>query len=114
MKEMRLYIATPVTARQESSLKERVLAARHRVDLVKELLADEPPFKDYEMFSTFDLPHDPEDVTEARAMGDCITAVLNCDAILLDHGWQTSKGCNLEYRAAKIYGKKIYEFDKLD
>lgn len=27
--------------------------------------------------------------------------------------WQSSKGCNLEYRAAKIYDKEIYEHDKL-
>lgn len=26
---------------------------------------------------------------------------------------QLSKGCNLEYRAAKIYDKEIYEHDKL-
>ena len=46
-------------------------------------------------------------------MGDCIKLVLTCDAIMLDHGWLQSKGCNLEYRAAKIYGKEIFEFDKL-
>ena len=111
---MRLYIATPINALQGRDMKEKLTCARHRVELVKDILGDQPTLKTYEMFSTFDLPHNPEDVSEARAMGDCITAVLNCDAILLDHGWQTSKGCNLEYRAAKIYGKKIYEFDKLD
>ena len=31
----------------------------------------------------------------------------------LDHAWQSSKGCNLEYRAANIYDKEIYEHDKL-
>lgn len=31
----------------------------------------------------------------------------------IDHAWQSSKGCNLEYRAAKIYDKEIYEYDKL-
>lgn len=36
-----------------------------------------------------------------------------CDAIYLDHAWQSSKGCNLEYRAAKIYDKEIFEHDKL-
>ena len=29
------------------------------------------------------------------------------------NAWQSSKGCNLEYRAAKIYDKEIYEYDKL-
>ena len=109
---MRLYIATPINGRKERTMIEKVEEARHRVDVIKKVLADDENFNGYEFFSTFDLPHDDE-TTEARAMGDCITAVLNCDAIYLDHAWQTSKGCNLEYRAAKIYGKTIFEHDKL-
>ena len=35
------------------------------------------------------------------------------EIIKTDHAWQSSKGCNLEYRAAKIYDKEIYEHDKL-
>ena len=48
-----------------------------------------------------------------KAMSRCIYHVLTSDAIYLDHGWTASKGCNLEYRAAKIYGKQIFEHDKL-
>ena len=110
---MRIYIATPINARKGKDMREKLKAAEQRIELLKDILSEEEKFQHYEMFSTFDLPHDPQDFTEARAMGDCVTAVLNCDAIYLDHGWQTSKGCNLEYRAAKIYGKMIYEHDKL-
>ena len=46
-------------------------------------------------------------------LGNDNQAVIECDAIYLDHDWQSSKGCNLEYRAAKIYDKEIYEHDKL-
>ena len=109
---MRLYIATPVTARKGKTLREKIATAKLRIKVLKEILADEPEFKDYELVSTFDIPH--RDRNEYFILGECVTFVLCCDAILLDHGWQTSKGCNLEYRAAKIYGKKIYEFDKLD
>ena len=47
--------------------------------------------------------------TEEKAMSRCIYLVLTSDAIYLDHGWTASKGCNLEYLTAKIYGKQIFE-----
>ena len=53
------------------------------------------------------------DADEEKAMSRCIYHVLTSDAIYLDHGWTASKGCNLEYRASKIYGKQIFEHDKL-
>lgn len=108
----RLYIATPINLLKGDDLAEKKRKAQRRIKILKTVLADEEAFKDYELFSTFDLPHDNE-TTEARALGDCVTAVLNCDAIYMDHGWQSSKGCNLEYRVAKIYGKTIFEHDKL-
>lgn len=108
----RLYIATPINSLKGDDLAEKKRKAQRRIKILKTVLADEEAFKDYELFSTFDLPHDDE-TTEVRALGDCVTAVLNCDAIYMDHGWQSSKGCNLEYRAAKIYGKTIFEHDKL-
>jgi hypothetical protein len=108
-----MYIATPINGRKGNNINEKLAEAEHRVEVLKQVLSADPDFMEYELFSTFDLPHDPQDFSEARRMGDCITAVLNCDAIYLDHGWLQSKGCNLEYRAAKIYGKDIYEHDKL-
>lgn len=110
---MNLYIATPINARKGNDLKEKLLEAKHRINLLKEILGDDKRFKDYRFISTFDL-NDIGELTEAEAMGRCIQLVLTSDAILLDHGWNASKGCNLEYRAAKIYGLQIFELDKLD
>lgn len=58
------------------------------------------------MISTFGFNDWNE--TEERAMSRCIYYVLTSDAIYLDHGWTASKGCNLEYQAARIYGKQIF------
>lgn len=107
---MIVYIATPINGRKGKTFEEKRLMAEARVNMLKKLLAGAPEFKGCEFTSTFDLPHE-DDTTEARAMGDCVAAVLNCDAVYMDTGWQASKGCNLEYRAAKIYGKKIYYHD---
>lgn len=110
---MKLYIATPINARPERGFKNKYLAAQHRVKMLKAVLKDEFKFSDYhEFISSFNLNRLNE-CSEAQAMGRCIQAVIESDAIYLDHAWQISKGCNLEYRAAKIYGKIIYEHDKL-
>ena len=105
-KTMKLYIATPINARQEPTMREKLVAAKHRVEMLKEILADDVRFKDYELISTFDF-NDRND-TEEKAMSRCIYHVLTSDAIYLDHGWTASNGCNLEYQAAKIYGKQIF------
>ena len=103
---MKLYIATPINARQEPTMREKLVAAKHRVEMLKAILADDVRFKNYELISTFDF-NDMYD-TEERAMSRCIYHVLTSDAIYLDHGWTASKGCNLEYQAAKIYAKQIF------
>lgn len=110
---MRLYIATPINARREHTMKEKLRAAKHRIELLKELLSEDERFKGYTLHSTFgqDKPKARDEENVALAM--CVLAVLRADAIYLDHGWQGSKGCNLEYRAAKIYGKTIYEHDNM-
>ena len=115
---MRIYIATPINARKGKNLIEKLAAAKQRIELLKDILLDEEQFQHCTCFSTFDVPHRLDEwgaplERESVIMGDCVIAVLESDGIYLDHGWQASKGCNLEYRAAKIYGKMIFEHDKL-
>ena len=104
---MKLYIATPINARQEPTMREKLVAAKRHVEILKAIIAYDDRFKDYELISTFDFNY-MNDVEE-KAMSRCIYHVLTSDAIYLDHGWIMSKGCNLEYQAAKIYGKQIFE-----
>ena len=103
---MKLYIATPINARQETTMREKLVAAKHRVEMLKAIIANDIRFKDYELISTFDF-NDMND-TEEKAMSRCIYHVLTSDAIYLDLGWITSQGCTLEYLTAKIYGKQIF------
>ena len=105
---MKLYIATPINARQEPTMREKLVAAKRRVEMLKAILADDVRFKDYELISTFDF-NNMYDADEEKAMSRCIYHVLTSDAIYLDHGWTASNGCNLEYLTAKIYGKQIFE-----
>lgn len=110
---MKLYIATPINARKEATIKEKLRAAKHRIELLKEKLSEDVRFKGYTMHSTFDQDKPKARDEENVALAMCVLSVLRADAIYLDHGWQGSKGCNLEYMTAKIYGKKNYEHDKM-
>ena len=111
---MRLYIATPINARTERTLAEKKQAAKHRINFLKEIISEDMRFRNFtEIVSTFDISTIGSMTTEEQALGMCVTAVLESDGIYLDHGWTGSKGCNLEYRAAKLYGKIIFEHDKL-
>lgn len=103
---MKLYIATPINARQEPTMREKLVAAKRRVEMLKAIIANDIRFKDYDLISTFDF-NDMND-TEEKAMSRCIYHVLTSDAIFLDLGWITSQGCTLEYLTAKIYGKQIF------
>ena len=105
---MKLYIATPINARQEPTMREKLVAAKRRVEMLKAIIANDIRFKNYELISTFDF-NNMYDADEEKAMSRCIYHVLTSDAIYLDHGWTASKGCNLEYLTAKIYGKQIFE-----
>lgn len=113
----RIYIATPINGRHEPTRESRLEAARRRVEYIKDILEEGIWCGDYkyefeECVSTFDV-NDEEPCEEATAMGRCIELVMKCDAIYLDHGWLQSKGCNLEYGCAKIYGLMVFEHDKL-
>lgn len=111
---MRLYIATPINARKERTTQERFRAAKYRCEMLREILTDEPEFSRFtEIVTPFDINPTERQYSEDVALGRCVTAVLKSDAIYLDHCWQSSKGCNLEYRTAKIYGKEIIEHDRL-
>ncbi len=109
---MKIYIATPINARKEQGFRNKYKAARQRVKALKEVISNDYRFYGCEMISSFDV-NKTDGVSEAIAMGRCVQAVMECDAIYLDHAWQSSKGCNVEYRTAKIYDKEIYEHDNL-
>ena len=106
---MQIYISTPINARPERTFAEKLQAAKQRVEHLKQVIWEDKRFAAYNCIVHTNF--DGAVKSEAVAMGICIRSVLSCDAIYMDSGWQSSKGCNLEYYAAKIYGKTIYEHE---
>ena len=112
---MKIYIATPVNARKEATLEEKRKAAYKRVDTLRVLARNKYPRSEYH--SSFDLdiaPLNCYNLTEAAIMGACVQWVMECDAILLDWGYENSKGCTIEHTTALTYGKKIIHAYDLD
>lgn len=96
MKKKRLYISLPISG---FPLNDVALEAESY-----KLIWEEEGF---EVVTPFDLS--PEgDKPYSYHMGKDIEGLLECDAVYFAPGWVESKGCNLEYAAAKIYEKEIH------
>lgn len=106
-----IYIATPINARTEATFELKLAAAKKRIGKLSE--ACRKVFPDCRVTSTFDI--NPEGIyTEEEAMGRCITLVLQSTTVLLDRGWEKSKGCTLESHAAVVYHKETITVDMLE
>jgi hypothetical protein len=104
----KVYFATPVNGRTEPTLAEKKAAALARcVEVSNHLKRLHPDWVIYYSFMVcpinYNLSRD-HDLTEAEAMGRCITLLLSCDMVVFDDHWEDSHGCCLEWDAADEYG----------
>lgn len=94
---MNLYISIPISGRPLHEAKAHAEALKARFTA-----------HGHQCISPFDVC--PEsDLTYAEYMGRDIAALLDpaINGIVVGRNFQDSKGCNLELRAAEIYGKHI-------
>lgn len=108
MKKLKIYVATPVNGRQEATLTEKREGAYKRVKEMSELIRRKHP--DAELHSSFDVDVSPIDgyvYDEATIMGLCVQRVMECDMVVMDSGWQVSRGCTVESFVAIQYGKNV-------
>ena len=101
----KVFISLPVSG-QESTLGERY------ADAVEWLFAN---YKDESIATVAqsniqqmidDMASVPQE-EYPKYMGEDIKKVLECDAILMCDGWEYSKGCQVEHKAAVTFGKEI-------
>ena len=102
---MNIYISTPINGRKEPTMEEKRQAAKKRVEALSLLVSNLTQEED-RIISTFDL--NEEGCSESEAMAKCVAAVIEADAIVMDSGWKSSKGCTVEFYTAKTYGKVIF------
>lgn len=106
MKITSIYVSTPINGRSEKTRQAKMEAAGKRMEELRQMLQKEYP--QARIVVPFDVVPPKDDITEAVALGRCITALLECDAIYDDDFLECrSKGCRLEYVTAQIYKKAI-------
>lgn len=114
----RIYLATPVNARKEKTMRHKMKAAHQRKIEMENYLRK--VFPDALFYSSFDIPevfnfiineYDKLLICEPEIMGKCIEMVMLCDMIILDDGWENSKGCTVERFVAMQYGKHVRTFN---
>lgn len=102
----KVYFATPVNGRTEPTLAEKKGAALARCVEVRNHL--KRLHQDWVICYSFMVCPINQRLTEAEAMGWCITLLMECDMIILDDVplplYAKSRGCLLENMAAQIYG----------
>jgi hypothetical protein len=92
---MKIYISLPITGHNISRCKTRALKCKHELEKYG-----------HEAITPFDVCSEG-DKPYPYYMGRDIEALMGCDAIFLLSGWSESRGCQLEWRCAEIYRKKI-------
>lgn len=98
---MKIYISLPITGRD---MQERTQTA----SAIKEQLREVYP--DAEIFNPMDM-YDPSEGMQSweTYMARDIKHLYTCTHIYFHRGWESSKGCRLEYAIAKEQGiERIY------
>ena len=91
----KVYVSIPITGEDYNDQRNRAFTVGTRLTQ-----------KGYDVVTPFGVVRDVT-TPYSEAMGECVAALLECDAIYLCNGWQKSKGCNAELQVAIIYGKEV-------
>jgi len=95
---MKIYISLPITGHDIRNCKARANHAKASVEKLG-----------HTAITPFEV-NKGKKKTYAAYMGSDIEALFGCDAIYLLTGWSESKGCQLEWSCAHIYGKKVFQY----
>ena len=92
------YISVPITGRDGDAVEADIIYASALVGKLG-----------YEAVDPTSVEVQPDGESDyATCMGNCIRALLECDAIFMCNGWERSKGCRAEFEVAKVYGLVKY------
>lgn len=95
---MKIYISIPISMRDMNVVKAEINMAQVKLRTLG-----------YIPVSPLEIEHKSSDYF--TILGEDIAELLRCDGIYLCKGWVGSQGCNMEYEVAKLWGKKILEYD---
>lgn len=96
-----VFVSLPVTSRKEPNFFEQKKSAM----IIAEQKARMLKSQNYIVVTPFTCTDEGD--SDEDCSGKCIAAMRKCDCIYLCSGWRHSRGCQLEYDGARIYGKEI-------
>jgi len=96
--DMKIMISQPMRGRTDEEIR------IERESLVKELEA-----QGHEVVDTVfdDFPNGQD--TPVHYLAKSIEFIANVDGVVFIKGWESARGCKIEYEVAKNYGKFIME-----
>lgn len=105
-KVMKIYISIPISGHDLTTQTGKAMELAAKVQALG-----------HEAVNPFDTPLAPTEWDErakyAYYMGEDLKLLLGCDAILMaDPMWTKSRGCRLEFEAARIYG--LHDFARVE
>lgn len=95
MSKKKIYISGKITGLKPSS-------AKNAFDVCDRKLTAQG----YETVNPMAMVYDPKKEYD-QAMKECISLLIDCDAIYLMSNWQSSKGAILEHMIASVIGIEI-------
>lgn len=94
-KNTKVYISVPITGHNIKAVNARIDTAKKRIERCRCI-----PISPLEISTNIDARY-------SEHMGRDIEVLLECDSVMFLRGWHKSRGCRLEFEAAKIYDKEI-------
>lgn len=96
---MKIFISLPFTGKEDTLFE--------RLNDAKQWVKDNYPTAEIITQSNIDIiASEQKSVADEQFpfyMGQDIQYILESDAILMCEGWESSRGCQLEYRAAELF-----------
>ena len=100
----KVFISQPMRGKTD----EEILAERDEaIEKVKQIYDGE----EIEIIDSF-LKEAPADATPLWYLGDSIVLLSKADVMYLCKGWETARGCVIEYMCAKMYGIDIMLYNE--
>lgn len=93
---MKVMISQPMRGKSDRQIKEE------RENIIKMIQDEENEYVD----TVLDIS---ENKSPIYYLGKSIELMADVDAVIFMEGWQSTRGCIIEYNVAKMYGKYIRE-----
>lgn len=101
---MKIFLSLPMSGRTDEEI-------RNQIDEMERIIIESGLFEGQEIEFVHNLDNDidPKGCLDLKHepllyLGEAIRKMAFCDAIALGKGWNTARGCNIEYDAARLYG----------